>query len=80
MRPLAKMLKAARQKARLTQLEVSKVLGYRSPQYLSNCERSIADPSPLMLKQLIKLYDLDKNAIVLLMTEHYEKELRRKLK
>lgn len=56
---LGKMFKKSRLKEELSQGDVSKSLGYTSPQYLSNVERNISTPSPLMLKRMCDLYGID---------------------
>jgi len=48
-----------RELAKLTQGEVAKVLKLTSPQFISNVERGIAEPTAQMLGVLTKLYKLD---------------------
>jgi len=48
-----------RERAKLTQGEVAKVLKLTSPQFISNIERGIAEPTSHMLGVLMKLYNLD---------------------
>ena len=53
---LGQHLKASRERANLTQAEVSRRLGYSSPQFISNIERGISvTPLPTLAKML-RLY------------------------
>jgi transcriptional regulator with XRE-family HTH domain len=57
-------LAEARDKAGLTQREVSLALGYSSAQFISNFERGIAVPPLKKLKILMKLYDIRVDTVV----------------
>ncbi len=50
-----KSLKKMRIDAGLSQLDVSKKLGYSSPQFISNIERGLALPPTKILKPLAKI-------------------------
>lgn len=53
---LASFLKASRVKAGLSQKDVANHLGYETPQFISNWERSISSPPVTSLKKLAELY------------------------
>lgn len=55
---LGKYLKEKRLAASLSQGRVAKILGYTSPQFISNCERGICQMPLKNLKQLIELYGI----------------------
>ena len=61
---LGQFLKGARQDARLTQGQVSKKLGYSSPQFISNIERGVSVAPLKTLASLIKLYKCEPEQIV----------------
>lgn len=56
---LGNCLTAKRKSAGMTQLDVSKKLGYSSPQFISNFERGIAAPPFKKLVILSRLYGFD---------------------
>ena len=49
-------LKKCREKRGLSQKEVSVLLGYSSPQFISNWERGESDPPVKVLAKLAKIY------------------------
>jgi transcriptional regulator with XRE-family HTH domain len=49
-------LKKMREKVGLKQKEVADMLGYTSPQFISNWERGISSPPVKTIKQLANLY------------------------
>lgn len=73
---LSKFLKEARINAGYSQSDVAKILGYTSPQYISNIERGQSDPPVSKIKILIELYKLDLNHLVTLLVRVYEEDLR----
>jgi transcriptional regulator with XRE-family HTH domain len=68
-------LKEKREKAGLSQTEVSTKFGYTSPQFISNIERGIARPPTEILPKLIKLYGLEREDLL----DHYILTTRRLL-
>lgn len=56
---LAEFLKEKRLQARLSQGDVSKKLGYTSPQFVSNWERGLSSPPVTTLKKLAGIYGVD---------------------
>ena len=56
---LAEVLKEKRKAAGLSQGDVAKALGYRSPQFVSNWERSMSVPPVYALKKIAKIYKLN---------------------
>lgn len=71
--------KNARLNAGLTQSDVSKHLGYSTPQFVSNWERDLCLPPKNALQDIIKLYKLEKEEVLdkLLLEEerHLEKAI-----
>jgi transcriptional regulator with XRE-family HTH domain len=55
---LGSFLCESREKANLTQREVSIKLGYSSAQFISNFERGIAAPPLQKLKVMVKMYSM----------------------
>lgn len=56
---LSDFLKRKRMDANLTQGQVADILGYTSPQFVSNWERGLAYPPIDTMKRLAKIYSLD---------------------
>jgi transcriptional regulator with XRE-family HTH domain len=61
--PLSEYLQTSRTKAGLTQKDISKKLGYTSPQFISNWERGISQPPLNVLHKLVKMYDLNRDEL-----------------
>jgi transcriptional regulator with XRE-family HTH domain len=57
-------LKQKRLKAGLSQSEVAELLGYSSPQFVSNFERGLCAPPLPALRLLVKAYGLSINDLV----------------
>lgn len=73
-------LKSVRQKAKLTQANVSKELGYTSPQFLSNIERGVSvAPLPLLAK-IVRIYKSDPRVLERIILKSQEHLLLEKLK
>ncbi|HEX7674057.1 MAG TPA: helix-turn-helix transcriptional regulator [Bdellovibrio sp.] len=60
---LSDFLKRKRTDAKLTQGQVAEILGYTSPQFVSNWERGLAYPPIETLKRLAKIYGIDLNEV-----------------
>lgn len=58
MNSLGKVLKDKREKAGFSQAEVSKKLGYSSPQFISNWERGLSTPPVTSLRAIAQLYKI----------------------
>lgn len=74
MRTLSDYLKQKRIDSGLSQLEVAKVLGYSSPQFVSNWERGLVSPPLETIATLIELYKISSNEVIdqiLLETREY---------
>jgi transcriptional regulator with XRE-family HTH domain len=78
-RSLGSYFKRKREENGLTQLEVSRALGYTSSQYISNFERGLCTPPMKKLKQLVKLFRLDENEVLRMLVEQYEEYMRKTL-
>ncbi|XGC82063.1 helix-turn-helix domain-containing protein [Bdellovibrio bacteriovorus] len=57
--PMGEFLKSKRMAAGLSQKEVSKQMGYSTPQFISNWERGLSHPPVSSLKKLSVLYKID---------------------
>ena len=80
---LQTILRDARVRAGLSQLEVALKLGLNSPQSISDWERGAVGSIPIpSLKQLVKLYRLDAetvfDALLAIQTERLHKKLHAK--
>lgn len=71
-RTLSNYLKEKRVESGLSQLDVAKVLGYSSPQFVSNWERGLVSPPLETIAVLVELYKISPNEII----EHIIKETR----
>lgn len=60
---LGKVLKQMRETAGLSQREVAKALGYKTPQLISNNERNISHPPINSIRKLAKLYGVDADSL-----------------
>jgi hypothetical protein len=76
---LAKVFKKGRMKANKTQGEVSHVLGYSSPQFLSNFERGLCTMPLDKMKKMIEIYGLDGEDVVRLILDIQNKYIRSEL-
>ena len=72
MRTLSSYLKEKRMERGLSQLDVAKVLGYSSPQFVSNWERGLVSPPLETVAVLIELYKVPPNEVI----EYILKETR----
>ncbi len=66
---VGEFLREARERAGLTQREVSVSLGYSSAQFISNFERGIAVPPIKKLKLLQKAYRMDIDRLITLIID-----------
>jgi transcriptional regulator with XRE-family HTH domain len=51
---MATLVKSARVGAGLTQMELAKKLGYKSPQFISNWERGESSPPPAVISKIAR--------------------------
>lgn len=77
---VGKFLKASREKAKLTQIQVSKQLGYSSAQVISNFERGVVVAPLTVLSKMTKLYKSDLNALAEIILESQKRLLLKSLK
>lgn len=56
---LGSYLKRKRIEAGMAQMDVARKLGYSTPQYISNFERGVCQPSMKILTKLVDAYGLD---------------------
>ncbi|MES2857253.1 MAG: helix-turn-helix transcriptional regulator [Bdellovibrionota bacterium] len=64
MRTLNDYLRTKRVDSGLSQLDVAKVLGYSSPQFVSNWERGLVSPPLETIAVLIELYKIPSNEVI----------------
>ncbi|MES2963227.1 MAG: helix-turn-helix transcriptional regulator [Bdellovibrionota bacterium] len=64
MRTLNDYLRQKRLDSGLSQLDVAKVLGYSSPQFVSNWERGLVSPPLETIAILIELYKIPSNEVI----------------
>ena len=74
---IGKYLETGRKKAGITQSELANILGYTSPQIVSNWERAICLPPMAKLRQILELTKLDKEEYLKLMLFESEQSLNR---
>ena len=72
---LGEALQDARERAGLTQREISLELGYSSAQFISNFERGISAPPTKKLKVLVRRYRLDQMRTIRLLLAGEEKKI-----
>jgi transcriptional regulator with XRE-family HTH domain len=64
MRTLNEYLRQKRLASGLSQLDVARVLGYASPQFVSNWERGLVSPPLETIAVLIELYKMPRNEVI----------------
>lgn len=64
MRNLNDFLREKRLQSQLSQLDVARVLGYSSPQFVSNWERGLVSPPLETIAVLIDLYKVPANEVI----------------
>lgn len=72
---LGKLLQSKRRSAGLTQGEIAKVLGYSSPQFISNFERGLCLPSIESLPILTKVYKIRPKVMIEILMDIEKKRL-----
>jgi transcriptional regulator with XRE-family HTH domain len=60
---MATLLRQSRKEKNLTQSEVSRSLGYKNAQFISNWERGLAEPPVHAWKTLKRLYEIDNQTL-----------------
>lgn len=73
-------LRVNRVEKKFSQKEAAEYVGLLSPQFISNIERGICDPSWEVLRKLIKLYSLHEKTVVDLLLKQRESFILMKLK
>lgn len=76
----AKVLKAAREVAGLSQRDVTDKLGFTSPQYLSNAERSLTLLSPSLFKSVAKILNVPAEVFIRAHLLDIESQIRKKVR
>ena len=75
MEEVGKYLRKCREKAGATQKEVSKYLGYNSPQYISNVERGVCGPAVDKVDAWCECVGASKKLVLRLMVKTYGKNV-----
>lgn len=65
-------LKRQREACKLTQKHVADELGFGTPQLISNWERGIAVPAMKEISKLARLYQVERDHLVEIMTAYHE--------
>lgn len=73
---LGKYLQECRQAAGLSQGEVSKALGYTTPQFISNWERDVSAPPMDKLSELVRLIKIKPEIVMDLLIEDMAVSIR----
>jgi transcriptional regulator with XRE-family HTH domain len=79
MKKIGVFLREGREKMGISQKEASDFAGLQSPQYISNIEREVSDPSWQVLRKLIELYQLPKKEVVDILLEQRKQLIMEKL-
>lgn len=74
---IGKFLKRARVKAKLSQGDVRDLLGYKTPQIISDWERGVCGPPIHMLACICKAYVLSERKLINLILKAERKELEK---
>ena len=77
---LGSWLKEKRLSSKLSQAEVMQGTHYSNLQFLSNIERGLAGPPPVLLQHLLKVYQVDKEEFIEFITNSIAAEIRRQYK
>jgi transcriptional regulator with XRE-family HTH domain len=72
-------LKKLRQKQNLKQKDVANILGYSSPQFISNWERGISFPPPKCFHVLAKTYNIKINILMQEYLKRCESEMKKEI-
>ncbi|MBC7465084.1 MAG: helix-turn-helix domain-containing protein [Bdellovibrio sp.] len=72
---LGKLVKDHREKAEVSQLELSKKLGYGSAQFVSLIERGVSRVPIVTLGKLIVLLDIPEKKVIKLLIAAYQDEI-----
>ncbi len=76
---LSAFLRETRIEKSITQLQASRALGHSSPQYISNFERGLCEPSLETAMKLCELYGIPRRQLYDIMVEMYQIELEAKI-
>jgi transcriptional regulator with XRE-family HTH domain len=76
---LGAYLRQKRIEAGYSQVDLAKILGYTSSQFISNWERGLSAPPEDSLQVLIKLLKLSRETIVYSMVQDYKGEIEAKI-
>lgn len=72
---MAILIKSKRKDRGLTQRELSVLLGYDSPQFLSNIERGVNKPPVGILAKICEALALNKDEVIKILVREYQESL-----
>jgi transcriptional regulator with XRE-family HTH domain len=73
------MIRTAREGKRMSQIELAKILGYGSPQFVSLFERGVSKVPLDTLGLLAEVLDLDDGKLIKLLVADFKKRLLREI-
>ena len=76
----AKLLRTAREAANITQGELARMLGYTSPQMISNWERELCGAPLEIMPKLCKILGLKPSELVDMLTDEYRTRVKKVLR
>lgn len=74
-----RMIREARERKGLTQLELAKLLGYDTPQFVSLFERGLSKVPAEVLGKLVLILGIKEEAVVNQLVVQYEYNLRKEM-
>lgn len=77
---LATMLRNYRKKSGLSQIDVSKILGYSTSQFISNWERGVASVPPKIGRKVAKVLNIPVDQMKEKLREEYLADFERRFK
>jgi transcriptional regulator with XRE-family HTH domain len=69
LRNVGRFIKIQRESVGMTQGELSKILGYSNPQFISNWERGLSSPPPKIMSRLVSALDLNETTLLSLILD-----------
>lgn len=76
---IGEFFKQSRQTAGVSQAKLSKILGFKSPQIISNWERGLCSPPLNCIAKMIEVFNLEAFEVIDFMTQANRKYLTRQL-
>ena len=76
---IGKLIREKREQKELTQLQLAKMLGYETSQFVSLFERGLSKVPNDVLAKLIHLIGIDRHYIYKMMIEDYSQRIKKEL-